>query len=265
MVLARGETRYSLGSSPVIGEGLAWTEGELSSAITDFVADIVNDVEGSKLITKLLESVAGTDFDPARLQEILGPTRAAEAWRVGEAIAESYLVNHRNCQFPWPDNRDERRSGSSLPGADLVGFYVDADDIYFAFGEVKTSAEDKYPPGLVHGRTGLHSQLEDLRDKEIRREDLFKYLGHRATNAPWQNLFIKASVKYLKSSTNVRVFGILIRDVIPNDNDLKNRVEKLGESCPSDMCIELLAIYLPARSIASLPARVSGLQPGGAE
>ena len=104
-----------------------------------------------------------------------------------------------------------------------------------------------------------------MRDKEIRREDLFKYLGHRATNAGWQNLFISASVKYLQSTTNVRVYGILIRDVPPNDNDLKHRVGKLSESCPPDMRIELLAIYLPAKSIASLSNKVLGVQSGGAE
>ncbi len=110
-----------------------------------------------------------TEFAQEHLAEALADPDDIENWRVGEAIAEAYLTEHRNCQFPWPDGRDERKNGSSLPGADLVGIQHDAKGDRFAFGEVKTSGQAKHPPGVMYGRTGLKQQLEDLFDKvEIR-------------------------------------------------------------------------------------------------
>ena len=80
------------------------------------------------------------------------------------AIAEVYLTDHRSCQFPWPLGRDERKSSSSLPRADLVGFRTDESGNALAFGEVKTSSEANYPPRVMYGETGLRKQLENLRD-----------------------------------------------------------------------------------------------------
>ena len=82
--------------------------------------------------------------------------RGLARWR---AIAEAYLTEHRDfCSLAgW---RDERKSGSSLPGADLVGFNRMNRATGFV-SRVKTSGEAKYAPVRLW-RTGLKQQLEDL-------------------------------------------------------------------------------------------------------
>ena len=164
---------------------------------------------------------------------------------MGEAIAETWLTDHRDCRFPWPDGRDERKRGSSLPGADLVGLHADAQGDCLAFGEVKTSSEDRYPPGAMYGRTGLKQQLEDLRDSTSIRDDLFKYLGYRAKGAVWLQSFRRAGKRYLVNKSDVRLFGFLVRDVSPHKDDVRVRVESLGKGCPDGTRIELIALYLP--------------------
>src|SRR5438105_42178 len=84
----------------------------------------------------------------------------------------------------------------------------------FAFGEVKTSSEAAYPPGACYGATGLKQQLEDLRDNSVIRDDLVRYLGHRAATGPtWKNQFLDAAGSYFANKSDVRVFGVMIRDV----------------------------------------------------
>jgi len=56
----------------------------------------------------------------------------------------------------------------------------------------------------------------------------------------------------------------LIRDVEPHENDLRIRIEKLATNCPSNMTIELIAIYLPADSIYQLGAKIMVYRRGGA-
>ena len=233
----------------VRGAGLAWTDKELDAALSGPVATVLFDDEGKANIESILTDLVETDFEQGNLRRILSDPDAIEDWRVGEAIAETYLQDHRDCCFPWPDGRDERKSGSSLPGADLAGFGEDEDGDCLAFGEVKTSSEAKYPPSAMYGRTGLKQQLEDLRDQELIRDDLVRYLGHRANAAVWFPRFQAAMRRYLKNSSDVQLYGLLIRDVPPDNRDLCVRVQKLSENCPYGTRIELLALYLPERHV----------------
>lgn len=253
---ARLTQSYELGVHPVTGVGLSVPQVELDTALEAKVPAIVFDDAGTEEITALLNGLVDTEFDKENLTALLTSKHLPEDWRVGEALAENFLIESRECYFPWPDSRDERKSGSSLPGADLVGFLTENDEHRFAFGEVKTSAEANYPPGAAYGRHGLKQQMEDLRDNRKIREDLVLYLTHRALNAPWKERFCCAAKLFLKDSCNVRIFGILIRDVPPHVDDLRVRVTKLGDECPTQMVIELIAIYLPAGSIATLSTKV---------
>ncbi|MDE2732370.1 MAG: hypothetical protein OXI38_13360 [Bacteroidota bacterium] len=154
--------------------GLRWSGADLDAALKGPVAAVQFDEAGRADIEEILRGVTETAFEQESLRRVLaGPVRI-EDWRVGEAIAETWLSNHRACLFPWPDGRDERKSGSSLPGADLVGLHADAEGDCLAFGEVKTSSDANHPPGVMYGRTGLKQQLEDLRDCTSIRDDLFK-------------------------------------------------------------------------------------------
>ena len=263
MTLSAGTVEYTLGTAPVTGCGISWTAEELDTALAGPVAGVVFDDAGNADCAAILEGLSETEFDREGVQRVLNSEQEPEAWRVGEGLAESYLTHHRNCSFPWPDGRDERKSGSSLPGADLVGFHQDGEQDCFAFGEVKTSGEAKHPPGAMYGRTGLKQQLEDLRDKVSIRDDLVKYLWHWAVNASWKGRFINAYKRYNADSADVCLFGLLVRDVEPHRDDLQVRVTKLGKGCPSAMSIELIAIYLPAGSIDSLSKKVVQSRKGG--
>lgn len=265
MTIATGIIAYTLGAVPVSGCGISWSGKELDTALAGSVSEVVFDETGKADIAALLSGLAETDFAKKELENILTDPLPPENWRVGEALAECYLVQRQNCFFPWPDGRDERKTGSSLPGADLVGLLKEEGEDFFAFGEVKTSAEKEYPPGAMYGRTGLKQQLEDLKDSGKIKDDLVKYLGYRAVNATWKKQYQGAASKFLQDKNSIRVFGVLIRDVAPHEDDLRVRVGKLGEDIQGDMKIELLALYLPAESIASLSSAVMTHKKGGAE
>ncbi|NUU63045.1 hypothetical protein [Paenibacillus agri] len=265
MTLPIGKNEYLMGSTPVFGYGVSYSELELDVALSGPVAEIVFDIEGTADLTDLLDSVIDTDFDRNELKRVLESEKKPENWRVGEALAELFLTCHKACCFPWPDGRDERKSGSSLPGADLVGFKEINDDAFFTFGEVKTSTESGYPPGAMYGRTGLKQQLEDLRDKVGIRDDLVRYLGHRAVTASWKDLYIRAFKKYISNNKSVHLFGLLVRDVKPHEDDLRVRVLSLGKDCSNEMSIELHALYLPEESISKLSEKVMATKREGAK
>jgi hypothetical protein len=143
-MLPQGITTYAIVTSPVSGCGVVFNTAEIDQALAGPVSDIVFDVPGVREVDVLLSSIAETEFDQSGIRRILNNQRTVENWRVGEALAEAYLNSHRSCQFPWPDSRDERKVGSSLPGADLIGFQSENMLDRFAFGEVKTSSEQKY-------------------------------------------------------------------------------------------------------------------------
>lgn len=257
-------THYTMGVPPVTGVGLSVTAEDLDAALQGPVAAVVFDDLGRDGISDLLDGLADTDFAQDNLSSLLGDERKPEDWRVGEAIAEHYLTANHACHFPWPDGRDERKRGSSLPGADLVGFQNDGATDRFAFGEVKTSSENAYPPSAAYGRHGLKKQLEDLRDQQTIRNDLVKYLGHRAIQSSWQNRYRSAATVYLRNPCEVRIFGLLIRDVPPHQNDLNARVTCLGDGCPGTTVMKLFALYLPLGRITNLGATVmASRQQGG--
>jgi len=263
MSIATGTIHYQMGTAPVTGCGISYSAAELDTALSGPVAEIVYDDSGKADIEALVAGLVETDFEKGEVERILSDSKPPEDWRVGEALAEIYLVHHKGCFFPWPDGRDERKSGSSLPGADLVGFQSNDADDFFAFGEVKTSSENVYPPGAMYGRTGLKQQLEDLKDDVKIKDDIFRYLGFRAQKSAWEDRFKRAAKNYIQSKTNVRIFGFLVRDVEPNQDDLRVRVTKLANDQHTDMAIELLALYLPHNSIGQLSNTVVSIRKGG--
>jgi len=54
-----------------------------------------------------------------------------------------------------------------------------------------------------------------------------------------------------------------VRDVKPNVDDVRARVEKLGNGCPVGTQIELLALYLPKGAIDTLATQTLAIQAGG--
>ncbi len=263
MRVAAGTVCFELGSPPCTGAGLAFSESELSQALEGPVAAALSDDEGTAAIADILTGLAETEFEQEGLRRVLSNPESLDDWRVGEAFAETYLCEHRTCRFPWPDGRDERKCGSSLPGADLVGFGRDSQGHCLALGEVKTSSEVRYPPRTMSGRHGLHGQIEELRECKSARDRLLKYLGHRAQSSSWRPMFEAASRRYLRNPSDVQLYGVLIRDVEPNRKDLRVRIEKLSKGCSSNTRIEMLALYLPQGSIGGIGAGMLSIRQGG--
>ena len=263
MTVAAGEVLYRLGEHPCSGLGLRWSDNELNAAMDGRVRAVLFDNEGKANVENILASLAETDFAQDGLRRVLNDPERIEEWRIGEAIVETYLTDHRSCNFPWPDGRDERKSGSSLPGADLVGFGVDDDGDCLVFGEVKTSSERRYPPRVMYGRTGLKRQLEDLCDEEAIRNDLVRYLGHRAGPAPWRARFERAVKRYLRNTSDIQLYGCLVRDVEPDQDDLREPVGCLAVACPEGTHIELLALYLPRESLDGMAEEMVSRRAGG--
>lgn len=261
MTIALGKIEYQIGTQPTTGCGFSYSEDELKTALLGKVQEVVFDTLGQKQIQNIL---AETGFSKDDIEKNLTPfTNTPENWRVGEGIAECYLSEHRQCFFPWPDSRDERKINSSLPGADLVGFQNIAGDIYFAYGEVKTSTENKYPPGVMTGRSGLQSQIEDLKDNDTTKRTLMNYLALRCKGQNWENDFKSAAKNFLRCSKNIRIFGVLIRDVQPDKKDLENRIKHLAKNQYSETNIEIFALYLPSQSISQLSSKIMQCKNGG--
>ncbi len=256
-------THYQLGTIPVTGTGLGVDMQALAEELAGPTAALVLDHAGTRELRNLLDGLPDTQFAKDNLETLLTDTGEPEDWQVGEALAERYLTANRDCFFPWPDGRDERKRGSSLPGADLVGFQSSDGQERFAFGEVKTSSHAANPPSVSYGRHGLKQQMEDLRDRREVRDDLVRYLGHRAPAATWRSRYQAAVGAYLKDICDVRLFALMVRDVPPHEDDLRARVGALAVDCPAATLIELVALYLPAGSISTLAAQVIAAQNRG--
>jgi hypothetical protein len=255
--MAAGTEVYKTDSGAVVARGHSHTDIERDAALDGPVRALIEDEASKRRAIEATESLALTDFNRTNLDEILNAQAPLEDWRVGEAYGECYFDSHKECTFPWPDKWDERTSGSSLPGADYLGFQKTSKptlEYRFAFGEAKTSFEDKYPPGTMHGRTGLKAQLETLRDNKLVRDNLFRYLMVRAPKATWKPMFDSAAKRYLNDSNDVSIFGVLVRDVKADALDLSARAKALAKGHPASMHIELLGIYLPNGSIQKFAA-----------
>lgn len=260
---AIGTQVYEAHHNPVQARGLAFTQVELEAMLAHEVRTIILDEEGKQEITALLSGLAQTEFQSASLQGILTSDRPLEPWRIGEAIAEAYLIGHRQCEFPWPGGRDLKNPKSSPAGTDLVGFQThDNTSVRFSFAEVKTSGDPNYPPSLMYGRHGMKQQLDDLRDFSVVKNALVSYLALHAMGRPWVHKFKKAGARYLNDQSDVCIFGVLVRDVEPHPDDCSGRASKLANQCPQSTVIELLALYFPAGSMEALPLGIDHAEAG---
>jgi hypothetical protein len=265
MKIATGEKAYSAGTPPVKAEGLLFSQTELDTALEHRLPPLIRDDVGKKKVEELVGSLATTDFATDRLAAALNFMPSVKDWQIGESLAEAYLVDHKACEFPWPTGRDLRNPSASPAGADLVGFQLHGKSRRFAFGEVKTSEEKRWPPQVVTSRHGLTKQVEVLRDSVQTKDHLvIIYLGHRAHSSAWETGYQQAVKRYLNNTSDISLFGFLIRDVDPKAEDLQSRAKVLAKGCPNETSIELHALYLPPKSIGSLAKKIR-LRKGGAK
>ncbi len=185
-----------------------------------------------------------------------GPITHNDARAMLSRFINSHFKNpgeHARASIPVDFTRDD----------DLVGFVPSGNSHRFAFGEVKTSQQAVSPPSVMTGRHGLSRQIEDLRDRPPVKDGLVRYLAFRATSSTWEPRFKAAATTYLNDPTDVHLFGILVRDTSPHQDDLRTRTVALAKKRPPSTTIELRAIYLPSASISTLATRAASLKTGG--
>ncbi|HBJ83324.1 MAG TPA: hypothetical protein DDZ88_05515 [Verrucomicrobiales bacterium] len=241
--------------------GFSYSVIDVKHALEKRVVPALRDDQGMSVVEQMLGSLATTQFATDQLRAALTESREFPDWQVGEVLAEVYLEDHHSCDFPWPMSRDARNPRGSLPGTDSVGFQKHGKSYRMAFGETKTSSDAKSPPGVWNGRSGLKKQLEGLRDSpETKNHIVVRYLGCRANGAPWQERYKAAASRYLANPSDVALFGVLVRDTKPSENDVLARAKNLAKGCPTATAISIVVIYLPDKHITKLPGQVADIE-----
>lgn len=260
MPLAFANVQYRGRHAQASWEGVEFQDGsDLAAFMQGKVADRLNDATGREEFHALLRDLPQTGFGEDALDEILDAETSEERdWAVGEALAEALLTEDYGVRWPWNMERDKRNPKASLPGADIVGFMAHGTRYRLALGEVKTSAAEEYPPGVMSGKSGMTHQIDALATNLVIIYQLLKWLHHRCKGNEFEPLYREAVVDFLESGNElVSLFGILIRDTVPNELDLKARGKTLGTNIPAAASCKLLAVYLPHK-ITELSDRVRG-------
>ncbi|MFH1998764.1 MAG: hypothetical protein ABIK28_03740 [Planctomycetota bacterium] len=223
------------------------------------VASRLHDTEGRNEFIACLRGLANTGFARDSLDAILATEMPEERdWAVGEAMAEAYLSCEYEISWPWNLERDKRNTRASLPGADLIGFRINGDDVRLALGEVKTSTDTRTPPGVMSGRSGMTHQIDNLANDLSLIRQLLYWLLPRCKGTVHETAFNAAVALFLESGNKaVALFGVLIRDTQPNVLDLQARGRILAGTLRIPTTCHLIAIYIPC-TISDLPARVKG-------
>jgi hypothetical protein len=204
------------------------------------------DLEETDNFEDELRALATTDMATQTLSDLLAAEPDKLSWEVGEALAECILEDRSGLQWPWNSERDKRTPKASLPGADLIGFATDGKGPLLAVGEVKTSADSASPPGVMYGRSGIINQIDDLAKRRDLHLQIFKWLRPRCSAEPLRSIFQQAAQRYLGSGgTAIVLFGMLMRDTPPNQDDLRARAKSLAADVQPPKHVILAAWYLP--------------------
>ena len=238
--------------------------GYLFSDNEDFATFMSNDVakrlfdeEGNNEYESHLRNLVTTQFGSENLESVLNANIPEEReWAIGESIAESWLSEEYGVIWPWNMERDKRVEKASLPGADLVGFLKENNEIYLVLGEVKTSNQNRCPPNVMNGRSGMRHQIDRLATNLGVINKLLKWLYFRCKNTEYETYYNQAAQSFFNSGNKtVCLCGVLIRDTEANELDLIARGEDLKRSINAPTICRLIALYLGCE-IAELPERV---------
>lgn len=227
------------------------------------VATRLHDQLGNDDFKTCLRGLVSTGFAQNSLDAILAAEVPEQRdWAIGEAFAEAWLSKKHGVVWPWNLERDKRIPKASLPGADLIGFVEINNETRLLIGEVKTSSDTSTPPNVMNGRTGMIHQLEELATQLSLIFQILRWLQPRCKNTDYESQFKAAAGLLLQSGNkSFAIFGVLIRDTQPSENDLKPRAKALAKTLQAPTHCQIQALYLP-HPIASLTALIaSGVQP----
>lgn len=235
--------------------GVSFTNTDTQSMLTGKVKDLLLDTPQRNAMLdqlKTLQNDTGFDCSETLLIDIQALEKQnidVQDFRIGEAIAEVVLEEHFKCRFYWNELRDARNPKGNKTGADLVGFIELDNQVLFLFGEVKTSSEKKSPPQVMTNSNGIEKQLKDLYTNRQKRLILISYLQNKLNliDVNFKSDFNNAIKNYYNSDSqaNYLLYGILVRDISPNEKDLKSSYIKLKNEVLIPTGLKLLAIYLP--------------------
>jgi hypothetical protein len=220
---------------------------EFDTFLSEQVKERLDDDTGEENFQTCLRGLEMTGMGRSCLEEILNAkVPESRAWATGEAFAEAWLIAYYKIEFPWNMQRDKRNPFASLPGADLVGFQKIGDEFHLALGEVKTSSENKSPPHVMSGRSGMVHQLDNIASDLGLVRELISWLFHRTSGSTYEQAFKSSCINYFESQAkDIVLFGILIRDTAPNEQDLLGRGQVLRRKLTTPTQCHLIALYLP--------------------
>lgn len=200
-------------------------------------------------MASVLHGLASTEMATDAIKRLLDSVPPLKGWEVGETLAECILHQDMGwtVHWPWRTSRDRRTPKASLQGADLAGFVQRDDEIFFLFGEVKTSGEARTPPTVMTGPRGLPRQLQELAHRRDVQWALLLWLDARCRSRAQRDLFKKAARRYLESGgQSFMLVGVLLRDTAPNEHDLCRPAETLSRRlAAAPASVHLVAWYLP--------------------
>ena len=258
------KTRYSgwTGSAQWHGHAVV-DEARFKNYLATRVKARVEDDEAQGQFASELREMATTGMATEFVENLLRAVPEDKSWAVGEALAECVLADDESREICWPWNlvRDRRTPRASLPGADLVGFCKEGDDVVLLFGEVKTSSDANTPPNVMNGSGGMAWQLKEEATRLDIQHALLKWLRARCNSDEHRALYQTAVHRYVQSlGQEILLVGILLRDTEPNKLDVTARAKALSESLDSPTRIEITAWYLPI-PIADWPALLHVSEP----
>ena len=240
-----------MGSGHCLCNGMRLGPDGFDEYLAGRVRERYYDVEGTKELIEGFSSTGTTDFAIEKLKSAASYSPPMESWRVGESLSECFLEDYRNAKFPYRPRRDLKNPDSSPAGADLLGYFCRNGKMLFLFGEVKTSAEQRHPPSVA---VILMKQLEDLK-LDRNRMNLIAWIFFKVHNLkdenPKKENFMEALDSYSKEI--VKTVGVLIRDMPPDERDVKHIFAQLEKDQQTP--VELLVLYLP-RAVGLLPEMV---------
>lgn len=240
--------QYSGADGKVRWHGVSLTDDTLNELRQNGLVDRALDAEFAEAVADEARALADTDMQTATLEQfIAGAEGSILSWQVGEAVAEVLLKEWHGAVWVWNGARDRKVRKASLPGADIVGFQTtgDAANPKFLFGEVKSSKDARTPPNVLHGRSGMISQLETLASGGDL-WTLIKWLRARCTDDEHREMYQAAVRKWMATECRgVALVGCLLRDTAVAEADLTSRAKALAKSVLGDMSATLYAWYLP--------------------